>query len=99
MLSKALCSSMRETWRPAGMPGLHRAYLLRCWRDSPSEEGEVVWRFMLVRVGDESEGRGFANLVLLFDFLLSDLYAEEGHLADEEIQRLADRLAETERRG
>jgi len=54
-----------------GGGGAYRAYLLRCWQENV--DGEPLWRFTLVQMGDDHRKKGFACLGDLTAFLREDL--------------------------
>ena len=54
-----------------GSGGAYRAYLLRCWQEEV--DGESLWRFTLVGVGEEHAPKGFASLEDLFSHLRAEL--------------------------
>jgi hypothetical protein len=51
----------------AGSGGAYHAYLLRCWQEKI--DGKLLWRFTLVRAGEEHTQKGFASLEDLTTFL------------------------------
>ena len=52
--------------------GAYRAFLLRCWQEDVG--GEYLWRFTLVKAGDEGEKKqGFASLEELVNHLRVEL--------------------------
>ena len=54
-----------------GSGSAYRAYLLRCWQENV--DGEPLWRFTLVQMGDDLSKKGFASLEDLTVFSREDL--------------------------
>jgi hypothetical protein len=61
-----------ETIRQEGKAaGVYRAFLLRCWQENG--DGEPLWRFTLVKMGNDHSKKGFARLEDLTTFLREEL--------------------------
>ena len=57
---------------PAAQP--YRSFLLRCWREQPSETEELpAWRFSLREVAEIPQEQRFSSPEQLIDFLLAKL--------------------------
>jgi hypothetical protein len=72
-------AASKNNWHDAGQNC--RSYLLRCWQEGELTDGKepgepLAWRFALIPVNDQSNGRGFACLEELCACLSLELAAE-----------------------
>lgn len=68
---------------PGDQPQPYRAYLLRCWRESETANGQFpLWRFSLEQIGKEPRRRGFRDLASLLAFLRDEFMEAVGERRD-----------------